>query len=88
MYLVASLHRSNVAASNGVAHKYDGSIDNAVAEKRSLDPTQARETCVLCCRLLDRACFWSEQWRHRKRSAIPGSRNCRCSMRRTAARMV
>ena len=67
---VTSLHRSNVAASNGVAHKFGGSIDNAVVEKRSLDPTQACETCVLCCRLLGRACFWPEQWRHRTRDDI------------------
>ena len=67
---VTSLHRSNVAASNGVAHKFGGSIDNAVVKKRSLDPTQACETCVLCCRLLGRVCFWPEQWRHRTRDDI------------------
>ena len=33
-------------------------------------PIQARETCVLCCKLLDRACFWPEQWRHRRRNNI------------------
>ena len=67
---VTSLHRSNVAASNGVAHKFGGSIDNAVVEKRNLDATQARETCVQCGRLLGRAFYWPEQWRHRTRDDV------------------
>ena len=44
--------------------------NNAVDEKRSFDATQARETCVLCGRVLGRAFYWPEQWRHRTRDDV------------------
>ena len=45
-------------------------IDNPVYEKRSLDAMQARRTCVQCRRLLGRAFYWPEQWRHRSRDGL------------------
>ena len=47
-----------------------GNINNAFIEKRSLAATEARETCVLCKRVLGRCFFWPEQWRHRTEDNI------------------
>ena len=59
------LTKEERAEAGKLGGKLGGKTNNAVIKKRSFDAMQACETCEQCGRLLSRAFYWPEQWRHR-----------------------